>query len=115
MTTAIVAISVPLIVEWVFAPVNLWTGRTMPNFTRFTGLPPQTATHVLAPIKLATALALTIGLAIPAASVAGALATLGICGFYLLRLTDPGRRDPAGLGGFTIFGGMALALLVLRT
>lgn len=115
MTAAIVVLSVLLITEWVFAPVNLWTGRTMPNFRRFTGLPPQAATHVLAPIKLATALALAIGLAIPAASVAGALATLGICGFYLLRLAAPGRRDPAGLAGFTIFGGIALALLLLRT
>lgn len=49
MTVAIWILSVLLIAEFVFAPVNLWTGRTIGNYTRFTGLPPWLATRVLAP------------------------------------------------------------------
>jgi len=29
-------VSVPLILEFLFAPMNLWTGRTIGNFVRFT-------------------------------------------------------------------------------
>jgi hypothetical protein len=48
----------------VFAPFNLWTGRTMENYRRFTGLlPDAVATRVLAPIKLITAVTLLVGLA----------------------------------------------------
>ncbi len=40
MTVAIWILTIPLIAEWIMAPVNLWTGRTMPLFARFTGFPP---------------------------------------------------------------------------
>ena len=36
MRIAAIVLSVPLIVEFVFAPLNLWTGRTIGNFIRFT-------------------------------------------------------------------------------
>ena len=114
MTVVIVVLSLLLAAEFVFAPVNLWTGRTMGNFTRFTGLPPRFATHVLAPVKLAAALALLAGLAVRPLSIAGAAAALAISGLYLMRLAGPGRRDPAGIAGFAVFGALALALLAVR-
>jgi hypothetical protein len=114
VTVAIWILSVLLIAEFVFAPVNLWTGRTIGNYTRFTGLPPWLATRVLAPVKLVTALALAVGLAVRVLSIAGAGAALAVSCFYLARLTEPGRRDRAGLAGFAIFGALACALLVLR-
>jgi hypothetical protein len=103
-----------LIAEFVFAPFNLWTGRTMANLTRFTGLPPRVATQVLAPIKLTTAGLLVAGLFLPGVSVAGAILALAICGFYLIRLVHPSRRDAAGLIGFSIFAALAVALIALR-
>jgi hypothetical protein len=115
MSAAAVVLSVPLIAEFSFAPINLWTGRTMPNFTRFTGLDPRVATRVLAPVKLLTAAALAAGLAVSAASIAGASLTLAICAFYLLRLSAPRRRDPTGVAGFAIFGALALALLLVSS
>jgi hypothetical protein len=33
-------LSLLVIAEFVMAPINLWTGRTMPLFTRFTGYAP---------------------------------------------------------------------------
>jgi hypothetical protein len=114
MTAAVWVLSLLLVAEFVFAPVNLWTGRTMANFVRFTGLPPRFASRLLAPVKLTTALVLAAGLAVRAASIAGAAAAVAISCFYLVRLAQPGRRDPAGLAGFLIFGGMACALLALR-
>ncbi len=55
MTTAIWTLSLLSVAEFTFAPLNLWSGRTMPNFTRFTGLPRRLATRVFVPAKLATA------------------------------------------------------------
>lgn len=114
MIVAVVILSLLLAAEFAFAPVNLWTGRTMGNFTRYTGLPPRFATHVLAPVKLATCVALLAGLAVLPLSIAGAAAALAISCFYLVRLAAPGRRDPAGITGFAIFGALAAALLILR-
>ena len=114
MTAAIWILSVPLIAEFVFAPVNLWTGRTMGNYTRFTGLPPWFATRILAPLKLATAVLLMAGLAIRALSIIGAALALTVSCFYLVRLAHPQRRDPAGLAGFAVFGALACALVALR-
>jgi hypothetical protein len=114
VTAGVWILSVPLIAEFVFGPINLWTGRTMGNYRRFTGLPPWFATRVLAPIKLATALALAVGLALRVMSIVGAALALAVSLFYLARLADPGRRDPAGLAGFAIFGALACALLALR-
>jgi hypothetical protein len=91
MTIAVWTLSLLSIAEFTFAPLNLWTGRTMPNFTRFTGLPPRVATQVFAPVKLATGAALAGGLAVRALGLAGAaLAT-------------------------AIFGSCALALILLRS
>lgn len=113
MTIAIWILSGLLIAEFVMAPINLWTGRTMPMFTRFTGFAPAVATRVLAPVKLAGAVLIAIGLAVPAAGLAGAAIITGICALYLVRLAAPGRRDPMGMAGFALFGAWAVALLVL--
>ena len=108
------SLSVLLIAEFVFAPINLWTGRTMPTFTRFTGLRPITAARVTAPLKFTCAGAVAAGLAVPALSMVGTAGIIAISCFYLLRLSHPDRRDPAGIAGFAIFGPWALALLLLR-
>jgi hypothetical protein len=109
-----VIVSLLLAAAFVFAPVNFWTGRTIGNYIRFTGLPPRFATHILAPAKLATAVLLIAGLGVWVLSIAGAGAALAICCFYLVRLAQPTRLDPAGLTGFAIFGELACALLALR-
>jgi hypothetical protein len=113
VTVAIWIFSLPLIAEFVFAPFNLWTGRTMDNYLRFTGLPPWSATHLLAPVKLVAALLLAAGLALRALSITGAAGALAVSCFYLARLVHPGRRDRAGLAGFALFGALACALLIV--
>lgn len=114
MSVLAVILAVPLILEFVFAPINLWTARTMPNFVRFTGYAPRTATTLFAPIKLLTAALLAVGLFIRGVGIAGASIALAISAVYLVRLSAPGRRDPAGLAGFSLFGALAAALLVVR-
>ena len=114
MTIAVWILSLLLIAEFVMAPINLWTGRTMPAFTRFTGYAPRVATRVFAPAKLASAALVGIGLAVPAAGLAGGAAVTGICAVYLIRLAAPGRRDRAGIIGFALFGSWAVALVALQ-
>lgn len=114
MTVAIWILSLLLLAEFVMAPINLWTGRTMANFTTFTGFAPHIAQRVFAPVKLAAAVLVAVGLILRPFGIAGAALTIGICLLYLVRLADRGRRDRAGIAGFTIFGMLALALLVLQ-
>jgi hypothetical protein len=114
LNLAAVIISVPLILEWTFAPFNLWSGRTIENFVRFTGFQPRVATHVFAPIKLAVAGLLIAGLAVPVLSLAGAVGTVLISLVYLVRLLAPSRRDLAGIVGFMIFGLLGAMLLAVR-
>jgi hypothetical protein len=111
---AAIVISVPLILEWAFAPFNLWSGRTLENFVRFTGFQPRVATHVFAPVKLVLAGLLVAGLAAPALSIAGAAGTVLISLVYLARLLAPSRRDAAGIVGFALFGLIGATLLAVR-
>ena len=113
MNAVALILTLLLAAEFVFAPINLWAGRTMPKYRRFTGLPDAFATRVLAPIKLITAVALLVGLGYHPARLAGGMAALAISCFYLVRLSYPLRRDMAGLAGFTIFGTMAAALVAI--
>lgn len=113
MDAPAIILAVPLILEFVFAPINLWTGRTTPNFVRFTGYEPRIATTLFAPIKLITAALLVVGLAVPSVGIVGATAALAISAVYLVRLSARDRRDPAGLLGFALFGVLAAALLAL--
>lgn len=114
MIVAIWILSLLLIAEFVMAPINLWTGRTMPLFARFTGFSPSAARRVFAPAKLAGAVLIGIGLALPAASVAGAAVIAGICAVYLIRLARPGRSVWSGVVAFAMFGSWAIALLVMQ-
>lgn len=114
MTAAIWTLSILSIAEFTFAPVNLWTGRTTANFTRFTGLPPTVATRALAPAKLAAAVLIAAGLVWSRSGAAGAAAALAISLFYLARLAHPRRRAVDGVAAFTLFGALAGALLVLQ-
>jgi uncharacterized membrane protein YphA (DoxX/SURF4 family) len=114
VTIAAVIVTLLLAAEFSFAPFNLWSGRTMGNFTTYTGLQPRFATHFLAPVKLVTALLLVVGLFLRPASIAGAALAIAISGIYLVRLAAPGRRNPVGLTGFIVFCALACALLALR-
>ncbi len=91
MAIAVWSLSLLLIAKFVMAPVNLWTGRTMPLFTWFTGYPPQVAARVFAPVKLASAVLMGIGLAVPCCQ------HRRRCDHHrnVRRLPDPARR--AGL------------------
>lgn len=114
MTVAIWVCSLVLIAEFVMAPINLWTGRTVPAFSTFTGFRPVTARWVFAPVKLAGSVLVGAGLALRPLGIAGAIVVCAVCAVYLLRLSAPGRRDPAGLAGFILFGGFAVTLLVCQ-
>jgi len=114
MTVVIWILSLLLIAEFVMAPINLWTGRTMPLFTKFTGFSPAIARLAFAPMKLAAAVLVAIGLAYRPASIAGAAITTAICVLYLFRLAAPGRRDLSGVTAFLLFGALAAALLALQ-
>jgi hypothetical protein len=114
MKTIAIILSIPLILEFVFAPVNLWSGRTTGNFVRFTGFDPWIGKTFFAPVKLATAALLAAGLAVRDLSVAGAASALALSTLYIVRLLGRNRRDPAGLIGFTLFGALAAALLAMR-
>jgi hypothetical protein len=114
MKTVAIALSVPLILEFLFAPANLWTGRTIGNFVRFTGFNPSIGRTAFAPVKLATAVLLAAGLAVRDLSIAGAASALAVSTVYIVRLLGRTRRDPAGLLGFTFFGALAGALLAIR-
>lgn len=114
MTIVTWILSALLVAEFVMAPINLWTGRTMPNFTRFTGYSPDVARRVFAPVKLVAAVLVGVGIAVRPAGIAGAAITTAVCAVYLIRLAAPGRRDGAGIAGFGIFGACAVALLVMQ-
>lgn len=111
---AVWILSALLVAEFVMAPINLWSGRTMPNFVRFTGYSPTVARRVFAPVKLLAAVLVVVGLAVPIAGIAGAAVTTAVSGVYLVRLAAPGRRDGAGIAGFSLFGGCGVVLLILQ-
>lgn len=114
MIIAVWVLSLLLIAEFVMAPINLWTGRTMPMFTRFTGFPPAVARRVFAPVKLISAVLIGIGIAVPVLGLVGAVIITIVCLVYLIRLSAPGRRDGSGIAGFVLFGAWAVGLLVLQ-
>lgn len=114
MTVATYALSAPLIAESLLAPLNLWRGRTIGNWYRFTGLDARIAHRLAAPAKLTTAALLIAGLVVRSFGVVGAAAALAIAVFYLVRLAYPGRRAADGIVAFTLFGLIAGALLAIQ-
>jgi hypothetical protein len=113
VTIAVWVLSLLLIAEFVMAPINLWTGRTMPMFVAFTGYDPRVGTRVFAPVKLVGAVLIAVGLALPATGIVGAALTVVVCAVYLVRLVAPRRRNATGTVAFAIFGSWAVALLLL--
>lgn len=114
MSTLASILSIPLILEFLFAPMNLWTGRTIENFVSFTGFDARLGTTIAAPLKLASALALIVGCFVREVSLAGAMLALVISIFYLVRLLDHRRRDSAALVGFALFAALAAGVVALR-
>lgn len=115
MTVAVVLLTLLLAAEFFVAPFNLWSGRTMPLYRRFTGMSDTFAHRVLAPVKLATAAILLAGLGWRPATVVGAAAATAICLFYLVRLARPSGRDRTGLMAFSLFGALSVALLAVAS
>jgi uncharacterized membrane protein YphA (DoxX/SURF4 family) len=111
--TAII-LSVLLIAEFVMAPINLWTGSTMPLFEKFTGHRPAAVRTVFAAVKLLGAAWVLLGVFFRPASLAGAALLALVCCYYLVRLTSPARRDGSGLAAFTLFGTWAVGLPVVQ-
>lgn len=107
-------VSVPLIAELAFAPVNLWRGRTTANWVRYTGLAARDAQLFAAPAKLVTAALLIVGLAWRPLGVVGAAASVAIALFYLVRLAHPARRAVDGIAAFVVFGALGVTLLALQ-
>lgn len=114
MTVAAIVLSIPLILEFVFGPLNLWRERTTGNWVRFTGYSVVAAKRYAAPVKLGCAVLLATGLAWRPASLAGAVAACAVSAFYLVRLTAPSRRALDGVAAFTLFGALAAALLAVQ-
>lgn len=114
MTIVAYVLSVPMIAESVFAPFNLWRGRTIGNWVRFTGLPARSAHLVAAPVKLVAAVLLIAGLIWRPVDLAGAATVLAVAVFYLVRLAHPARRAVDGIFAFTVFGALAAALLTVQ-
>jgi hypothetical protein len=115
MTLLLYLMSVPLIAESAFAPVNLWRGRTTANWIRFTGLSTRSAHFFAAPVKLVTAGLLIVGVAWRPAGLAGSAACVVIALFYLVRLAHPARRGAVdGLAAFALFGGLGGALFAVQ-
>lgn len=114
MAVAAWILSVPLILEFVFGPLNLWRERTTENWVRFTGYSVTAAKQVAAPVKLAAGALLAAGLVWRPAGLAGAAAAVAISAFYLVRLAAPSRRALDGIAAFVLFGGLAAALLAVQ-
>ena len=114
MTIGLWLCSLPLIAEFAFAPFNLWSGRTMANFGRFTGFSPGVATRLFAPMKLASAVLLAAGLEVDVLGVVGAMSVVLISVSYLARLAGPGRRHLDGIAAFGLTLILAVAVLVIQ-
>lgn len=114
MTLALWLCSLPLIAEFAVAPFNLWSGRTIGNFTRFTGLPPVVATRLFAPLKLLAALLLASGLAVGVLGAVGAAIVALISIAYLTALAPARRRQRDGTAAFGLTLAIATAVFVLQ-
>lgn len=106
--------SLPLIAEFAFAPFNLYSGRTMGNFERFTGFAPVVATRLFAPLKLLSAALLVCGLEVSFLGVIGAAIIALLSATYLVRLTGPGRRHADGIAAFGLTFALAAAVIALQ-
>ena len=72
----------------------------------------QWVVPLLGLLHLAAAVAVVVGLAVPAAGVAGAAVEAAVFGWVLTRQVRAGDRGRA-LGAYTLFAAMALAVLLV--
>lgn len=114
MTALLWLCVLPLVAEFSVAPFNLWSGRTMGNFARFTALSPAVARNVFAPAKLAGAALLAVGLALRVPGAVGAGLIAVVSAVYLVRMSDRKRRYLDGLAAFGISFALAVAALTIE-
>ncbi|MFF4650456.1 hypothetical protein [Streptomyces sp. NPDC001380] len=110
MTAVVVILSILLILEFSFAPVNLVTGRNAPLFTQFTGISSRNAMLVVAAVDALGALLVAVGLFAPKVSIAGAVLITALCAWYLVMMVRHGHFG-SGLVGFLLFGSWSVGLL----
>ncbi len=103
-----------VVAEFVVAPVNLWTGRTLPIFRGFTGWPDAVARAVFAPVKLVGALLVAAGLLVPVLTYPGCAVLSLVCITYFVRLSGRGRRDPRGFLAFGLFFALTVVVFLGR-
>ena len=108
------ALSVPLILEFSVAPINLITGRNAHLFTEFTGLTSRPAMLTVAALNAAGAGLLTVGLVNRQAAVLGALVIGGVSAWYLIMMMRKGHTG-IGVPAFLLTGALALGILLERT
>jgi len=110
MHIVVLICTILVIAEFLMAPVNLWTGRTLPTFRQFTGLSDRVAKAVFAPVKLVGALLIAAGLLAPVLTYAGCAVVGLICVAYFICLSRPSGRDRQGYLAFGLF--FALTVVV---
>jgi uncharacterized membrane protein YphA (DoxX/SURF4 family) len=113
VTVVIWILSLLLILEFVFAPVNLITGRNVPLFTEFTGISDRRAVLLVAGLDALGAVLVAIGLFVRGVSIAGAALLTAVCGWYLVMMIVRRHRG-MGLAGFLLFGAWAVGLLAAQ-
>ncbi len=108
------ALSVPLILEFTFAPINLVTGRNAHLFTEFTGITNRKAMLAVAAVNALGAGLLTAGLINRQAAVLGALVIGGVSAWYLIMMMK-NKHFGIGVPAFLLTGALALGILLERS
>jgi hypothetical protein len=110
MTAVVIVLSILLILEFSFAPVNLISGRNAPLFTQFTGITSRSAMLAVAAIDALGALLVAVGLFAPKVSITGAVLLTALCAWYLVMMVRHGHFG-SGMVGFLLFGSWSAGLL----
>lgn len=110
-TTAV--LSVLLILEFGFAPVNLIDGHNAPLFREYTGIHAHSGLVAVAWIDGIGAALVALGLFSRWVGIAGAGLLSALCAWYLVMILGHGA-NAGGLGGFLLFGAWAVGLLWLQ-
>jgi hypothetical protein len=111
--TAVAVLSVLLILEFGFAPVNLIDGHNAPLFREYTGIHSHTGLVVVAWIDGIGAALVALGLFSRRVGIAGAGLLSALCAWYLVMILGHGA-NAGGLAGFVLFGAWAVGLLWLQ-
>jgi hypothetical protein len=108
--TAVVVLSILLILEFSFAPVNLIDGHNAPLFREYTGIQGHGGLVAVAWIDGIGAALVAIGLFSRRISIVGAGLLSALCAWYLVMILGHGA-NAGGLAGFVLFGAWAVGLL----